>query len=201
MPAAGDVGRAGHGPAGDGPAGDGRSKAALTTMDAHWRVHTTSIAETIQELSRIWGVVAQRAAASDTPERTRAQHRGDRRVAARLVEPAPDTSLRVRTRTSVLTLIVVADAEETRARATASVRALAGRHPSRAIILAPGDPDGPASFDAHIDAACHVPPRSTTRSAPRRSSPARGRGARTAPVVHGRTAHHPRPAGGPVVAG
>jgi glucose-6-phosphate dehydrogenase assembly protein OpcA len=124
-------------------------------------VRTTSIAETIQELSRIWGVVAQRAAAS-ADLRARAQHRGDRRIAAHLAEIERDSSLKVRARTSVLTLIVVADSEETRARATAAVTALAGRHPSRAIILAPADPEGPASFDARIDAACQVPPRGTT---------------------------------------
>lgn len=128
---------------------------------ARWQVRTTSIAETLQELSRIWGVVAQRAA-TGTSERARAHHRGDRRIAARLVEAEPDTSLRVRTRTSVLTLIVVADADETRTRAMAAVSALAGRHPSRAIILALGDPDGPAAFEARIDATCQVPPRGTT---------------------------------------
>lgn len=128
---------------------------------ARWQVRTTSIAATVQELSRIWAMVAQRAATS-ADSRVRAQHRGDRRIAAHLPDTERDTSLRVRARTSVLTLIVVADAEETRARATAAVTALAGRHPSRAIILAPGDPDGPATFDARIDAACVVPPRGTS---------------------------------------
>jgi glucose-6-phosphate dehydrogenase assembly protein OpcA len=145
-----------------GTSGNGRFEGITPGSEARWQVRTTSIAETIQELSRIWGVVAQRAAANAS-ERVRAHHRGDRRVAAHLAEAEVDTtSLKVRTRTSVLTLIVVADTEETRARATAAVTALAGRHPSRAIILAPGDPDGPATFDARIDAACQVPPRGTT---------------------------------------
>lgn len=140
--------------------GNGRITRPAPSGDARWQVRTSSVAETIQELSRIWGDVAQRAAS--TSERVRALHRGDRRIAGHLAEAEPDTSLRVRTRTSVLTLIVVADTEETRARATSAVRALAGRHPSRAIILAPGDPDGPPTFDARIDAACQVPPRGTT---------------------------------------
>ncbi|MET0773184.1 MAG: glucose-6-phosphate dehydrogenase assembly protein OpcA [Candidatus Limnocylindrales bacterium] len=146
-----------------GSAGNGRIEGIAPGEQARWQVRTTSIAETIQELSRIWGVVAQRVAAGPS-ERARAHHRGDRRVAAHLAEAEPEDtgSLKVRTRTSVLTLIVVADTEETRARATAAVTALAGRHPSRAIILAPGDPDGPATFEARIDAACQVPPRGTT---------------------------------------
>ena len=144
-------------------AGNGRIEGIEPVEQARWQVRTTSIAETIQELSRIWGVVAQRVAAGPS-ERARAHHRGDRRMAAKLAEAdLEDTrSLKVRTRTSVLTLIVVAPTEETRARATAAVTALAGRHPSRAIILAPTDPDGPATFEARIDAACQVPPRGTT---------------------------------------
>jgi glucose-6-phosphate dehydrogenase assembly protein OpcA len=146
-----------------GTTGNGRIEGIAPEAQVRWQVRTSSIAETIQELSRIWGVVAQRVAAAPS-ERARDHHRGDRRVAARLAETEPGDpgSLKVRTRTSVLTLIVVADTEETRARATAAVTALAGRHPSRAIILAPGDPDGPATFEARIDAACQVPPRGTT---------------------------------------
>ncbi len=148
-----------------GAPGNGRVAAPLDETGPRWQVRTTSVAETVQELSRIWGVVAQRAAAADTAERDRADQRRDRRVAAHLPEVASDAdSLRVRARTSVLTLIVVAPAEETRARATAAVEALAGRHPSRAIILAPGDPDGPAAFEARIDAACHLSPRGTTET-------------------------------------
>ncbi len=147
-----------------GGAGNGRVDSGVTaSADARWQVRATSIAETVEELSRIWGVVAERAASTGTTERARAHHRGDPRIAARLADAEPETrSLKVRTRTSVLTLVVVAPTEETRARATAAVIALAGRHPSRAIILAPGDPDGPAAFDARIDATCHVPPRGTT---------------------------------------
>lgn len=144
---------------------EGRVATTVGEGEARWQVRTTSIAETVQELSRIWAVVAQRAAASDTNDRLRAQHRGDRRVAARLPDASPEAGpLKVRARTSVLTLIVVAPAEETRARAMAAVQALAARHPSRAIILAPGDPDGPATFEARIDAACQTSPRGTTET-------------------------------------
>ena len=38
----------------------------------------------------------------------------------------------------------------------ATVSALAARHPSRAIVVSPADPDGPTTFDAHIYAACQV---------------------------------------------
>lgn len=143
--------------------GDGRIEGLAPDTGARWQARTSSIAQTIAELSHIWGVMAQRVAASPS-EPSRAHHQGDGRAPARLAnDDAGDTgSLRVRARTSVLTLIVVAPTEETRARATAAVTALAGRHPSRAIILAPGDPDGPASFEARIDAACQVPPRGST---------------------------------------
>ena len=62
----------------------------------------------------------------------------------------------------VLTLVVVAPTAETQERALAAVAALASQHPSRAVIVAPGDPDGPSSFDAHIYAACQVPERMTS---------------------------------------
>ena len=72
---------------------------------------------------------------------------------------ADEDELRVRTRTSVLTLVVVAPRPETEERALAAVAPLASQHPSRAVILAPGDPDGPAGFEAQIYAACQVPER------------------------------------------
>jgi glucose-6-phosphate dehydrogenase assembly protein OpcA len=43
-----------------------------------------------------------------------------------------------------------------------TVAALSVRHPSRAIIVSPGDPDGPSSFDAHIYAACQLAGGGTT---------------------------------------
>jgi glucose-6-phosphate dehydrogenase assembly protein OpcA len=64
--------------------------------------------------------------------------------------------IRVRARTSVLTLVVVAGRPEVEERALATIDQLAGRHPSRAIILAPSDPDGPARLDARVSLACTI---------------------------------------------
>ena len=62
---------------------------------------------------------------------------------------------------------------ETAERAMATVSALAARHPSRAIVVSPGDPDGPASFERpHLRRLPGRPRAATPRSAPRRSSSA-----------------------------
>jgi glucose-6-phosphate dehydrogenase assembly protein OpcA len=58
-------------------------------------------------------------------------------------------------RTRVLTLVVVASRPETAERAMDAVLKLAGRHPSRSLVLAFGDPDGPAAIDARVQAHCH----------------------------------------------
>jgi glucose-6-phosphate dehydrogenase assembly protein OpcA len=68
----------------------------------------------------------------------------------------------VRTRTSVLTLVVVAPRPEDVQRAMAVVAMLAAQHPSRAIVLSPADPDGPAAFEAHVYASCQLPERSSS---------------------------------------
>jgi glucose-6-phosphate dehydrogenase assembly protein OpcA len=44
----------------------------------------------------------------------------------------------------------------------ATVVTLAARHPSRAVILSPTDPDGPSAFDAHVYASCQLPERGST---------------------------------------
>ncbi len=124
-----------------------------------WQVRTGSIAETVQQLSRIWGGVAQGTSPSVEAEQMRSRRRADPRMAPHMNDW---TNVRIRTRTSVLTLIVVASVEEVRARAVGAVAALAARHPSRAVILTPTDPDGPATFEAHINAACQVPQRSSS---------------------------------------
>ena len=62
-------------------------------------------------------------------------------------------------RTSVLTLVVIAPRPETAERALAAINALNQRHPSRAIVVSPGDFDGPALMDAHIYAACKLSER------------------------------------------
>jgi glucose-6-phosphate dehydrogenase assembly protein OpcA len=58
-------------------------------------------------------------------------------------------------RTRVMTLIVVAARPETVERAMDAMRKLAGRHPSRTLVLALGDPTGPPTVEARIEAHCH----------------------------------------------
>ena len=123
---------------------------------SRWHVRASSLSETVDQLSRIWGTLARE---SLTEEMARAMRDDPRLADGSSTEGA---ELRVRTRTSVLTLVVVAPTPETQERALAAVAALASQHPSRAVILAPGDPDGPSSFDAHIHAACRIPERMTS---------------------------------------
>ena len=124
--------------------------------ETRWHVRASSLSETIAQLSRIWGTLARE---SLTEEMARAMREDPRLTDTTL---GGDAELRVRTRTSVLTLVVVAPTAETQERALAAVAALASQHPSRAVIVAPGDPDGPSSFDAHIYAACQIPERMTS---------------------------------------
>jgi glucose-6-phosphate dehydrogenase assembly protein OpcA len=58
-------------------------------------------------------------------------------------------------RTRVLTLVVVASRPETAERAMDAIFKLAGRHPSRSVVLGFGDPDGPPHLDARVQAHCH----------------------------------------------
>jgi glucose-6-phosphate dehydrogenase assembly protein OpcA len=126
--------------------------------ETRWHLRAGSLAETVAQLSRIWSSVA-RQARSELDGRFADEVRSDPRLVGSL-ETTND--LRIRTRTSVLTLVVVAPVPEVTERAIAAVSALASRHPSRAIIVAPSDPDGPSTFDSHIYAACQVPQRSTS---------------------------------------
>jgi glucose-6-phosphate dehydrogenase assembly protein OpcA len=121
-----------------------------------WHVRTESIGATVQALSRIWGQVAAEARRAGLDEPTRMDVRGDPRFGAGIDGPR---EVRLRTRTSVLTLIVVAPRPELQERAVAAVAALATRHPSRAVVLAPGDPDGPSTFHADIRATCTLQTR------------------------------------------
>ncbi len=63
----------------------------------------------------------------------------------------------VAARTSVLNLVVVAGRPETGVHAAATITQMAGRHPSRSLILTAADPDGPAWLDAQIEAHCVLP--------------------------------------------
>ena len=135
------------------------SAGAAPSDEQRWRARANSIKAIEQELSRIWS-----AAADTLAERTgesREQARGAPQLAGRMDEPG---DVRVRTRTSVLTLLVVASKPETTERCVHAVGLLSARHPSRAIILAPGDPDGPPTIDAHIVARCQLSKNRTSET-------------------------------------
>ncbi|MFN8619187.1 MAG: glucose-6-phosphate dehydrogenase assembly protein OpcA [Chloroflexota bacterium] len=125
--------------------------------DTRWHVHATTLSETVSALSRIWGQLARESLSAEMA----AAMRDDPRLASGVAAETA-AELRIRTRTSVLTLVVVATTPETQERAMGAVAALASQHPSRAVIIAPSDPDGPSRFDAHLYAACQVPERMTS---------------------------------------
>lgn len=128
-----------------------------------WHVRTDSIRATTDMLSSLWGRVAQEAS-SDALGGAEGHElaQGDPRLARHMGPGALDDGVRMRTRTSVLTLVVVAPRPELVERAMATVATLASRHPSRAVVLSPNDPDGPASFDAHVYASCQLPKKGTS---------------------------------------
>jgi glucose-6-phosphate dehydrogenase assembly protein OpcA len=117
------------------------------------------MSEALAQLSRIWGGLAQESLAAGADDELATSLLEDPLVGARAAQPG---EMRVRTRTSVLTLVVVAPTPETQQRALATVGALASQHPSRAVIVAPVDPDGPSRFEASISAACQIPARMTS---------------------------------------
>ncbi len=118
-----------------------------------WTARAKTLADVDRELTRIWANAAEHADAAELSAGDRADAMGDPHLSGRL-DHAGD--VRVRTRTSVLTLVVVAPRPETRERALDTINTLAGQHPSRAIILAPEDPDGPPWIDAQIFAQCRL---------------------------------------------
>jgi len=64
---------------------------------------------------------------------------------------------RVSARTSVLNLVIIARRPELGEHAASVITHLAGRHPSRTLIVSPADPDGPSWLDARIQAQCMLP--------------------------------------------
>jgi glucose-6-phosphate dehydrogenase assembly protein OpcA len=64
---------------------------------------------------------------------------------------------RIAARTSVMNLVVIARRPELGEQAGAEISALTGRHPSRTLIVAPMDADGPSWLDARIRAYCMLP--------------------------------------------
>ena len=129
------------------------ARTSIDSTTTRWHARASTISETVQQLGRIWSSAADEAERALLDERDRERAMGDPRLGGRL-DRHGDT--RVRTRTSVLTLVVVAPRPETTERALAIVSALASRHPSRSVVISPGDPDGLTTFDAHIYAACHL---------------------------------------------
>ena len=131
------------------------SPGEIQTVASRWHVRARTLRECTDQLDAIWT-----SAASDTQDLSYDKLESamaDPRLAGRLDQHG---SVRVRMRTSVLTLVVMAPRPEIAERAMAVINDLRERHPSRAIVIAPTDPDGPASMDAHIYAACHLRERS-----------------------------------------
>lgn len=99
-----------------------------------WSSRTHSIAGIEAELARIW---------ASTPLTTAgAGSEAERHVAAR---------------TSVMNLVVIARRVEIGEHAAAVISMLAGRHPSRTLIVSSADPDGPSWLDADVQAHCILP--------------------------------------------
>ena len=124
---------------------------------SRWHVRATSISQCVDQLGEVWSAAAAEASGAELSSATRDEAMADPRLAARM---ATSRSVRVRMRTSVLTLVVVAPRPEVSERALAAINALHQRHPSRAIVLSPGDFDGPSHMDAHIYAECKLNDRS-----------------------------------------
>jgi glucose-6-phosphate dehydrogenase assembly protein OpcA len=123
------------------------------TAGSRWQVRAHSVSECVAQLGQIWTTAAEEAEDAHISEELRGVAMGDPRLSGHL-----DTrhSVKVRTRTSVLTLVVIAPRPETAERALAAIGALRQRHPSRAIVVSPGDFDGPSTTDAHIYAECKL---------------------------------------------
>ena len=120
---------------------------------SRWHVRASSISQCVEQLSEVWGAAAAQAEVTDLSAESHDAAMADPRLASHM--PAHE-SVRVRMRTSVLTLVVVAPRPEISERALAAINALRERHPSRAIVVAPGDFDGPSTMDAHIYAECKL---------------------------------------------
>ena len=118
-----------------------------------WQVRAHSVSECVDKLAQIWSTAAEQAEEAHISDDVRQEALGDPRLSGRL---DPQRTVRVRTRTSVLTLVVVAPRPETAERALAAVNELHQRHPSRVVVISPGDFDGPSTTDAHIYAECKL---------------------------------------------
>ncbi len=144
------------------PVADPDYQQATTTLEmdpttSRWHVRASSISQCVDKLTEVWNEAAAEASGADLTPESRDTAMADPRLASHMEAP---TSVRVRMRTSVLTLVVLAPRPELSERALAAINALHQRHPSRAIVVSPGDFDGPAHMDAHIYAECKLNDRS-----------------------------------------
>jgi glucose-6-phosphate dehydrogenase assembly protein OpcA len=130
--------------------------AKIDTSGSRWHVRARSLSECATQLDAIWASAAATSSAADLSEDKLSNAMGDPRLSGHLDS---GKSVRVRMRTSVLTLVVMSPRPETTERAMSVINDLRQRHPSRAIVIAPSDPDGPASLDAHIYAECRLTER------------------------------------------
>jgi glucose-6-phosphate dehydrogenase assembly protein OpcA len=126
---------------------------AMLEPSRRWTARAASVAGIEAELARIWGAAARESREAHLSAQGMATAMADPRLAGRL-DVAGDVGVRMRT--SVLTLIAIAERPESEERALGAIGALSARHPSRTIVLAPGDPDGPAWLDARIFAECRL---------------------------------------------
>jgi glucose-6-phosphate dehydrogenase assembly protein OpcA len=120
---------------------------------SRWHVRATSISQCVDKLGEVWTAAAAEVSDAARPDESRDEALADPRLASHM---SAAQSVRVRMRTSVLTLVVLAPRPELSERALAAINALHQRHPSRAIVISPGDFDGPANMDAHIYAECKL---------------------------------------------
>ena len=131
---------------------------ATTTLEmdpttSRWHVRASSISQCVEKLTEVWNAAAEEASTTQVTPESRDEAMADPRIASHM---AATSSVRVRMRTSVLTLVVVAPRPELSERALAAINELHQRHPSRAIVISPGDYDGPSHMDAHIYAECKL---------------------------------------------
>jgi glucose-6-phosphate dehydrogenase assembly protein OpcA len=129
----------------------------ISPTTSRWHVRAKSISECVEELAEVWGAAADQVSQPQQSDDSRDTALADPRLASHM---QAREQVRVRMRTSVLTLVVVAPRPETAERTLAAINALHQRHPSRAIVISPGDFDGPSTMDAHIYAECKMNDRS-----------------------------------------
>ena len=112
-----------------------------------------SVAEIERALTGIWAQAAARRAKDAAGGKSAAGDEG----AGAPGGTSPDAAVRVgehhvAARSSVLNLVVVAGHQETAERCAATIAGIAGRHPSRSLIISAVDVDGPAGIEARIEA-------------------------------------------------